>query len=368
MQSCFDKTTIKFIVDAKPKVTPLLTSLTTKCDEELDPLIKKAKFDTSTFSAAILNGQLTSDFSISYKDVNNIVYTSLPNPFETTTQNVTVTVTNVLNANCTTNYTIPFIVNPTPKINLNANGQENQLVCSNIPSFTITLDAGIIPTLPVIPITAYNYKWFKNNVAISPPETNYTLDVNTPGEYSVEVTFNAPNECPKIRKIKVNASDVAIINSIEITDLSDINSVTVNLLATSLGNYVFSIDDSYGPYQESPFFTNIDIGQHTIYVKDLNGCGITSKQIYVLGAPKFFTPNGDTINDTWNIKGIDPTKNANSIIQIFDRYGKLIKQISPVGQGWDGTLNSIPLPSDDYWFNVKFEDGRSAKGHFSLKR
>jgi gliding motility-associated-like protein len=26
------------------------------------------------------------------------------------------------------------------------------------------------------------------------------------------------------------------------------------------------------------------------------------------------------------------------------------------------------LPSDDYWYTIKLEDGREAKGHFSLKR
>ena len=262
---------------------------------------------------------------------------------------------------CSSINEIKLIVYKLPSIKQVGN---RELLCVNSPEAVI-LNAGIVDTT-ITPINSYTYEWFFNNLPIIPSQTNYFLNTSTIGNYSVNVTNL--NNCVIKRKIVVAPSDVAVINSIDITDLSDINSVSVNLSASSLGNYVYSIDDSYGPYQDSQFFTNIDIGQHTIYVKDLNGCGITSKQIYVLGAPKFFTPNGDSINDTWNIRGIDATKNANSVIQIFDRYGKLIKQISPVGQGWDGTLNSIPLPSDDYWFNVKFEDGRSAKGHFSLKR
>jgi gliding motility-associated-like protein len=42
--------------------------------------------------------------------------------------------------------------------------------------------------------------------------------------------------------------------------------------------------------------------------------------------------------------------------------------VSPSSLGWDGTLNGEPLPADDYWFTLKLEDGREAKGHFSLKR
>jgi gliding motility-associated-like protein len=39
-------------------------------------------------------------------------------------------------------------------------------------------------------------------------------------------------------------------------------------------------------------------------------------------------------------------------ISIFDRYGKLLKQISSTGAGWDGTYNGYLMPSDDYWFTV----------------
>ncbi|MBX2827609.1 MAG: T9SS type B sorting domain-containing protein, partial [Flavobacteriaceae bacterium] len=75
-------------------------------------------------------------------------------------------------------------------------------------------------------------------------------------------------------------------------------------------------------------------------------------------------------HDTWNIIGIaegDPTAK----IYIFDRFGKLLKQISPLGPGWDGTYNGNPLPSSDYWFRVEYiedERAREFTGHFTLKR
>ena len=60
--------------------------------------------------------------------------------------------------------------------------------------------------------------------------------------------------------------------------------------------------------------------------------------------------------------------NYKSEIFIFDRFGKLLKQIGTTGAGWDGTFNGQQMPADDYWYAIKFEDGRSAKGHFTLKR
>ncbi|MFN4198131.1 MAG: T9SS type B sorting domain-containing protein, partial [Flavobacterium sp.] len=85
--------------------------------------------------------------------------------------------------------------------------------------------------------------------------------------------------------------------------------------------------------------------------------------------PPFFTPNQDGYNDTWNIIGGDQLVNAK--IYIFDRYGKLLKQISPNGEGWDGTYNGRPLPSTDYWFTINYEENgtpKEFKAHFSLKR
>ena len=121
-------------------------------------------------------------------------------------------------------------------------------------------------------------------------------------------------------------------------------------------------------FQNSPIFVNVPGGFHELIIENLDGCGQIKENISVLDAPKFFTPNSDGVNDYWNLKGINSIFYKNSIIYIFDRYGKLIKQISPSGKGWDGTYMEKLMPTDDYWFTIKLEDGRTAKGHFSLKR
>jgi gliding motility-associated-like protein len=63
---------------------------------------------------------------------------------------------------------------------------------------------------------------------------------------------------------------------------------------------------------------------------------------------------------------VNASFNTNSIIFIYDRYGKLITKINTNSDGWDGTL--MEMPSDDYWYTAKLQDGRETKGHFSLKR
>jgi hypothetical protein len=123
---------------------------------------------------------------------------------------------------------LPFIVNSLPPINLNTDGSENELVCSNLPTFFVTLNAGIQDGSPT---TDYTYEWFKDNVLL-PNENNYTLDVNQEGTYTVEVTTVLG--CSRIRTIKVTASDIASITSIDVVDLADTNTVTVNVKERNL--------------------------------------------------------------------------------------------------------------------------------------
>ena len=185
------------------------------------------------------------------------------------------------------------------------------------------------------------------------------------GDYTVEVINNVG--CSRIRTITVTASNTATINSVDVVDLTDNNTITIT--ATGPGDYQYSLDEPNASWQDSSFFNNVPAGIHIVYINDKNGCGLVYQEIIVVGVPKFFTPNGDGHNDYWSIKGVNETYNSNSIIYIFDRYGKLLKQWVPsLNQGWDGTFNGVPLPADDYWFTLKLEDGRETKGHFSLKR
>ena len=133
-------------------------------------------------------------------------------------------------------------------------------------------------------------------------------------------------------------------------------------------NYVYQLDS--GPFQTSPSFENVASGLHSITVNDVNGCSaLTDTNVLVIGYPKFFTPNGDGYNDVWNITSLN--NQLNTRIYIFDRYGKLLKDISPNGSGWDGTYIGRPMPAGDYWFTVQYLELniiKNFKSHFSLKR
>ena len=356
---CFDTTDIEFIVDDSPEITAIPVASTTACDDEANPLDQDGKFafDTTGFEATLLGGQ--TGMIVKYFDGNsNALPSPLPNPFLTGTQNITARVENPLNTSCPATTTLNFIVNPVPNIDLNLNGDSNELICTNLPTFFVTLNAGILDGSPT---GNYNYIWTKDGIDLN---TNLpTLGVNSAGVYAVEVINNSG--CSRKRTITVTASNTAAIESIEIIDLNDINSVTVN--ASGPGDYEYSIDDLNGLWQDSNFFDHVPSGIHEVFINDKNNCGVVSQEIIVVGIPKFFTPNNDSYNDIWEIKGM--VKYPLAEITIFDRYGKFITRLNATNPTWDGTVNGEILPATDYWYVFKMDGNTPEKrGHFSLKR
>ncbi len=199
------------------------------------------------------------------------------------------------------------------------------------------------------------YQW-------SNAETLNSTLISAPGDYSVLVTNT--NDCQKTKKFKIISSEQALISGAEVKDFSGTeNSVTIEY--TGVGDYEFSLDGSV--FQDDATFNQVSPGIYNAVARDKNGCGLSNSfLVYVLDYPHFFTPNGDGFNDLWEVKNIELMPNYS--ISIFDRYGKLLKQMNQNSSGWNGTFNGQELPSDDYWFTLLFANGKTVKGHFSLKR
>ncbi|WP_130734497.1 T9SS type B sorting domain-containing protein [Flavobacterium sp. J27] len=204
-----------------------------------------------------------------------------------------------------------------------------------------------------------NYQW-------STGEMTPSITVFQPGNYSVNVSENHGTlVCSTTKNFTVVNSNIGTISQIISSDWTDNqNTISVLLQSNSDGNYEYSLDGI--TYQDSPIFTGLPNGEYTVYVNDKNGCGEVTETMYLLMYPKFFTPNGDGYNDYWKIKFSENEPHLR--VQIFDRYGKFIKELGANSQGWDGTYLGNLLPSSDYWFTVKRQNGKVYKGHFTLKR
>ena len=244
-------------------------------------------------------------------------------------------------ANCSKGY-LTVVVNP------NSPGFSDFPICSG--SGTITL-SNVSPT-------GVTGTWTPSNI----------VDDMNSASYTFEPDFG---QCAAPQTI-----DVTVIPSNTLTDFTwtvteafaENQKVTISPIAPD-GDYLYQLDD--GPFQSSPVFEYVSSGLHSVTVKDQTGCSfpITISGILVVNYPKYFTPNNDGFNDSWNVKELSTQPYA--YIRIFDRYGKLLKQISPNGAGWNGTFNGHYMPADDYWFVIHYQENNIVKefqSHFALKR
>ena len=207
-------------------------------------------------------------------------------------------------------------------------------------------------------------------MATGPTETEFTVTSPNSGRYFVEIETTGGEIVVDNGGILITFFGIPVLQEVLILDdISDSNNVEI--VVDGNGEYEYAING--GDFQDSPIFLDVPPGLNTVIINDLNGCGASEPQSFlVVGYPKFFTPNADGIHDTWNILGIetltDPT------VFIFDRYGKLLKQLDETS-GWDGTFNGREMPSSDYWFRLEYERpengivvASTVRTHFSLVR
>ncbi|MGJ8745600.1 T9SS type B sorting domain-containing protein [Polaribacter sp.] len=217
----------------------------------------------------------------------------------------------------------------------------------------------------------YTYLWKKENEILT--ENKEILVVDAAGNYSVSAITLAG--CQSIEKnILVTASEIATItkDDVLIVDDSENNSIEIKSTNLGIGTYVFSLDDEFGRYKSTPFFDGISEGNHTLYIKEINGCGTINYNFSILNYPRFFTPNEDGTNDYWHIKGYDKESYTFSNIYIYNRFGVLLYTIKADSLGWDGRYQGKIQPSNSYWFQTILTDKNGLtvekKGSFSLIR
>ena len=257
---------------------------------------------------------------------------------------------------CANVQNLQVVINRLPVVNLN-----DLIICTN-PITGVWLSQGILNTR--LSPSIYSFVWQKDGASL--PDTTPSINAIQVGLYTVTVT-NIATGCQATAPANVSVSSAPLASATVINPFDDVQNIVVTIL-NGIGNYEYSIDGTN--YQNTGIFVVNQPGQYNVIIKDKNYCGQVVLPVFACGYPKFFTPNGDSFNDYWNIIALpNPTRASTNI---FDRYGKLIHQIKPLYPGWDGTLNGVPLPANDYWFSVEYYDAannfQTFKSHFSLLR
>ncbi len=333
-----------------------------------------ATFDLTDagLQSEILNGQDPSQYQISFyatpadaeTGANPLPgsYVNIINP-----QVIYAVVTNDANTapKCTAIAEVILKVEELPNIQL----EGSYRLCLDANNNPIPEEEGV-PSPPVLETglnpNLYVFQWELDGTILF-DEIGSSMVAQQGGTYTVTATELATG-CSNTQSTTVTLSQPPLQYDAQVISGAFANVHTIEATATGLGSYVFSLDD--GPFQAGGTFTDVSAGDHIVTIKDENGCGSVVIEVGVIDYPRYFTPNNDGYHDRWNIIGI-ATSDPTAKIYIFDRFGKLIKQLSPLSEGWDGTYNGNPLPSSDYWFRVEYTEQdikKEFKGHFTLKR
>lgn len=116
-----------------------------------------------------------------------------------------------------------------------------------------------------------------------------------------------------------------------------------------------SSDTAYSPVSKP-----VDDIRYTFTVTAEGGCSVSDTIfIKVLKSPEIpnaFSPNGDGINDTWNIKYLESYPGAT--VDVFNRYGQIVFRSFGYNRPWDGTSQGQLLPIGTYYYIINPKNGK----------
>ena len=134
--------------------------------------------------------------------------------------------------------------------------------------------------------------------------------------------------------------------------------------------YVYDWDiDGNGDFDDNEDLSNLDAGTYMLIIMDSEGCKDTLILIVTetdITINSLLTPNGDGINDVWNIDGL--SNYAQCKVNILNRWGQILYNSIGYAIPWDGTYNGTPLPASDYFYIIDLGNGGQVyKGTITIK-
>lgn len=307
-------------------------------------------FDLSQKDDEVLNGQDPLFYDVSYHSSANDALNNLSPLSKADYQNTNLNETLWARVqhtdleSCFDVSSFNLIVNPLPQMNM----EERYVICPDSPDLVI--DGGVFES----------YSWSDENgneIGNQP-----TLDITALGDYSLTVSQTTNGvACENTAYFEVVSSGAPETFEVDLNGFSD--EIELELLANGIGEFEYSIDGEN--YQSSNNF-RVFPGQYTVYVRDIYECRTITEEVTAMGYQRFFTPNGDGTNENWKMIGAEMYQDAQ--LYIYDRYGKLLKQLAYNSEGWDGTYQGQPMPASDYWFRFVYNQDQVYTGHFTLKR
>jgi len=204
-------------------------------------------------------------------------------------------------------------------------------------------------------------EWISPNGTVHGGELDPSFDIT--GTYTYNVYSPTSQNCKETTTVSV------IINPLpEIIAIDTLTNGQITVEAEGQSDLNYYLNDQEA--QTSAVFNGLSTGEYLIAVEDNNSCKIDEliaiTVFELVTIPTLFTPNGDGINDVWEIEGA--WQYPRGTVYIYDRHGKLMSEYSASENGWDGKYNGAPARPDTYWYVVRLSAKLEFVGHVTLKQ
>ena len=269
-----------------------------------------------------------------------------------------------------------FTVNPPVSITLiSAFNSDIQKVCFNSEivdirySFGNGVTNGIVSGLPIGLISNY-----------SAGILEITGTSNVAGEFTFIIdAIGGCTSQPVEGSITINPELFLPVVSENAFNCIESEGTEMTAVPTSGGIITWSFDNNFDSFLDTgiALIPNSVKGVTTYYVCEiLNGCSSAVNSVDItfhtckLEVTSAFTPDGDDVNDTWEIIDIDK-EFPNNTVTIYDRWGLVVfasAKGSYEDNNWDGKFNGSPLPVDSYMYIIEYNDGitETTKGTITI--
>lgn len=182
------------------------------------------------------------------------------------------------------------------------------------------------------------------------------------GTHIIRYTYTGTNGCSNYKEQTIKVFSVPTVDAGP--NRFVLEGGNAMLLGTASGNNITYLWSPASGLNNTtiaqPIATPANDITYTLKVTSADGCTASDtvfvKVLKTPAIPNVFTPNGDGINDTWQIQYLESYPGAT--IEIFNRYGQLLFQSVGYSKAWDGTLNGKPLPAGTYYYIINPKNGR----------
>lgn len=203
-----------------------------------------------------------------------------------------------------------------------------------------------------------SYKWLPSESLSSSEIAN---PIANPKETTIYTVTASNGICSETATVKVTIIKNAVADAGKDLKAFEGSPVTLNGKVTGDNVTYFWTPSDYldDPTKLNPKASPPSDITYTLHAVSADGCLSSTDDVAVSFYPKIvipnsFTPNGDGVNDTWNILAINSFPNAR--IKVTSRYGNLVYQNTGNYTPWDGKSNGKDLPAGTYYYTIYFND------------